>query len=692
MNDDEVEYEVENITQARVEKEKGRKKNLIWKYRVRWKGYGPNDDTWEPQESFVGSEHIIEQFWERANSGGRDYRDMGLFKVGEEFVLTGPPRRKPKRQSVKPAPVVASQLPPEASNNITSETSPMISDKRKRSLSVTEIQNPDDEVRPNKRVREDKEVVESLPKSPILLPERSGNYRNTSQLPLPAKARTSPRKLVRSSPFDEVIPASDDEPANPYDTEDLKANSRNVTTSTDILETSDDGHGHVGTTVMSEEHSREFAMDTDDSPDHPTVDSPNSTTKLPAHRAKAANPKVKITELDYAAPQGALSVKARLSGRGVSTSSVKGSSSHRVKAGSGSKPGPGRSSAGFMKKNTSSLLTFEKGELKTVKGHYNKEVHEKNQGSESYDQAEDSPTGSLWGGDDDIANDDGPDSLNAAPPTANELLHLAGADLASEPLPDFEEDPSAIVLVSPDSPPTASDQLVRDVGTDLPLPEPQQDSSRPAHWESLQRAKNNLFPSNAISTSQVSTSLWKQPTMFGPLGFGLNSRPNEGVASDIAHSSPFFININSSVSIPVILTDVAPSHPGSPSLEFIIAKRGPPGVFYSQSAALVLLDTLRTGGPSAKIGLHPSANLDHKNQFEQFRSRLSAGELYAGMAGDEFLAFCSSDDSLLSQRLNICPQLLGHPGDIFVERVVIENYSAYAEAALAGIEGSPASL
>lgn len=48
--------------------------------------------SWEPKESFVGSEHMIEQFWERANTSGRDYQDLSLFKIGEEFDLTGPPR------------------------------------------------------------------------------------------------------------------------------------------------------------------------------------------------------------------------------------------------------------------------------------------------------------------------------------------------------------------------------------------------------------------------------------------------------------------------------------------------------------------------------------------------------------------------------------------------------------------------
>jgi hypothetical protein len=47
--------------------------------------------SWEPVESFEGSEDLINHFWERANVGGRDYRDMSVFKAGEEFLPTGPP-------------------------------------------------------------------------------------------------------------------------------------------------------------------------------------------------------------------------------------------------------------------------------------------------------------------------------------------------------------------------------------------------------------------------------------------------------------------------------------------------------------------------------------------------------------------------------------------------------------------------
>jgi hypothetical protein len=49
-------------------------------------------NSWEPVESFAGSEDIVDRFWERANVGGRDYRNISLFNAGEQFLLTGPPR------------------------------------------------------------------------------------------------------------------------------------------------------------------------------------------------------------------------------------------------------------------------------------------------------------------------------------------------------------------------------------------------------------------------------------------------------------------------------------------------------------------------------------------------------------------------------------------------------------------------
>lgn len=119
-----------------------------------------------------------------------------------------------------------------------------------------------------------------------------------------------------------------------------------------------------------------------------------------------------------------------------------------------------------------------------------------------------------------------------------------------------------------------------------------------------------------------------------------------------------------------------------------------------------MLETLRTGGSSARIAPDASVNEDQTQHFERFRTRLESGELVSGpsnyvilhsktfpltndlfvqfvaMAGVEVLAFCSSQHTLMSQKLNVPPMLLGLPNTVLVSRVVIEDYSAYADAAI----------
>lgn len=55
---------------------------------------------------------------------------------------------------------------------------------------------------------------------------------------------------------------------------------------------------------------------------------------------------------------------------------------------------------------------------------------------------------------------------------------------------------------------------------------------------------------------------------------------------------------------------------------------------------------------------------------------------FVAMAGVNLLCFCSSENALIGQRLDIPRSLLGLPGNILVSRVDIENYSAYGDAAI----------
>lgn len=58
------------------------------------------------------------------------------------------------------------------------------------------------------------------------------------------------------------------------------------------------------------------------------------------------------------------------------------------------------------------------------------------------------------------------------------------------------------------------------------------------------------------------------------------------------------------------------------------------------------------------------------------------GVQFVAIAGMDVLAFCSSDNIFISQRLNISPSILGHAGEVLVSQIIIENHSAYADAAV----------
>ncbi|KAG5647235.1 hypothetical protein DXG03_000770 [Asterophora parasitica] len=681
MDSDEKEYEVETITQARVERGK-RTKNLVWKYHVRWKGYGPSDDTWEPAESFADSEQIIERFWERSNVGDRDYRDFNLFKAGEEFLIVGPPRRKPKRKSLHSSSVSVPPPTPGPISTQAQQSASIAKEKRRRSPSIIEIQDSEGESPPRKRARESKRksTRPALPtRTRRPLPAR--NVAAKTSTPPPQPTRSALKSARAPSVEDEVIPPSDDE------LDELSLNApppgKHVAGSQAVLHAF--GTDDAAKTIQTPEIPPDVDMNQQSASPDPLFDDMKEQG-LPFHRVKAANPKVKMVENPGIADfEGAIATKARLSRQNAepSSSAAPTVGANRAKNASGFRPGPGRSSSGFVKKNTSSLLTFDKGRLKTVKGRYRKEPKErlKEPQPERYHDVE-STAGSLWGTEE-APNDEIPglsmSSGDEAPPTANELLRLAGADNnndSDEALPDFEDDAPAANQSAPE--PTSVSELTE------PATELHPDQTRSSLQQSLALAKNKLFPSGATNAVINTLGAWKHSTIFGPLGLGSDSH-NKSVPEPItSESSPpqsFFLNLDASVSIPIILSTRSPASTGSSSFDFIVANKGPPGKFYSEKAALAVLDTVRTCGPSAKILPDSSATPDNKGQFELFQSRLNVGELFlALMCPELLLAFCSSDSALLSQRLNISPTLLGHSGDVLVARVIIENHSAYADA------------
>ncbi|KAJ7741525.1 hypothetical protein DFH07DRAFT_53206 [Mycena maculata] len=621
-----AEYEVEGVTSARVAK---KSKKVIWEYNVKWKGYSSDDNTWEPVASFSGSEDLITKFWARIDLGGRDPSNLTQFDVGETFLPVGPPRlgRKPTRKSTKP--VAAAPTPPASAGASNEGTR---SSKRRRSSPPPE----DLEEKPTKRTRG---RVSETPTRPVEEP-RATRQTQTPRRP-PAKATTTAsstrsfRRTKKRTPSPDIVPASEEEEEEQ-----------------DVAMLVDPAEQSFADEPPSQKEIVDLSLEDDDAPNHPPVDSMQdraSSPPLPSHRARAANPRVKMVD-DFSPLEGAIAAKARVpphNGTGHE-SPVAGPSTGTRR--SPRKPGPGRSSSGFLgSKNTSSLLTFEKGVLKTVKGKFTAPAAEEDtaeRGSGAFDGAD----------------------VPMVPPTSDELLQLGGFDAkAAEALDDFEDDTSAPADVPESASPIAIQQ-------------------------SLAAAKNNLFPPGSSMSSSFShtvASVWRRATIFGPLSVPLlfvrdtilNVMFPRGLGTDVtpgsrSESKPFFLKLDATVSLPLDLTAV------SESLDALICDKpnGPSGKFFQNVNARKLLDTVRTGGASAKVSLRESASEEQRAHFARFRSRLDQGELFTAMVDAVFLAFSSSETPLM-QRLNLPPTLIAYPDSVFVTQLDIENLSAYVAVA-----------
>jgi hypothetical protein len=256
------------------------------------------------------------------------------------------------------------------------------------------------------------------------VPERSRDIRGRKRLrqiipsPTQSPRKKNPRRII----FEEVIPDSDEETKGPSTTNLINPS---------IVE---EANQASGSTVLSTPLHTSEHEEVDDF--HPLFDE-EPIKRVPTLRDRMIEPRVKmIDDPKLSNIDGAILAKANAVARmnadpssSKSTVLISGSQKSDRRH---SKPGPGRSSMGLKVKNVSSLLTFSKGSLKTVKGKYVKEAPRVHTDL----TIQDDPS--------DIMEVDGAirEQFPPAPPTAEELLRLAGFnnEIAGD-LPDYEDNP-----------------------------------------------------------------------------------------------------------------------------------------------------------------------------------------------------------------------------------------------------------
>ncbi|KAI0807314.1 hypothetical protein C8Q74DRAFT_1362835 [Fomes fomentarius] len=673
----EGEYEVESIHRAKVEGGRGKKRQ--WFYWVKWRGYGMDDNTWEPPKSFEGgSEHFIAHFWSRVNTNGRDYKDIRQFSVNEEFFPAGPPRgkktKKAREEEVSRSPTPTTVDVADSENEVRSlvedevvEVYPARGKRRRSSVGAgAEATAPKRKRKgpPGLRVVD---LEETKAKEKILNGKRSApNLRGESsraqkETEPDASASTSGRSSSRKSQKSAKAAASrlspsSDELITPF----VKGKARksrakeygpSAENFMDVDEVSDDPPSPFGSAALlappSEPAQPEPVPELEPQP-QPRAPTP---VRIPAHQARTAKPRVQqIDDPNLTETRGAISVKAKFM-KPAATNGANGeaSGSGRVPR---SRAGPGRSSSGFNAGG--SRLTAQKGKLTIVKPRKARVIQEVAQHDEPevIDITQSDPV--------DAAVDPPP------PPTAKELLEAAGIDVAAEDLPDFEADAEGEV--------DAEYTVVSRVSQTEPTSE---HVSQPAEPAAV------VLEARPLTFASRVTAAWNQSTIFGPLALGFTGIRSQGENETSKSSSEtkrytFCLNLDPAVSLPVVLKDVHASQSFLDGLDS--SARSPTGKFYKDNHAVALADTLTSQGNSARIALSDGSNDGQKQHFKRFISRLQAGELFVQMNRAEILVMCASDNSVLTQKLGFPGQLVGLGDTAVVSNVSVEDISVYVDA------------
>lgn len=57
-------------------------------YQVRWKGFGPEEDTWEPEENLFDCSDVLDEYWNKSGKNKQSRVCMLIYKFTMVFVLS----------------------------------------------------------------------------------------------------------------------------------------------------------------------------------------------------------------------------------------------------------------------------------------------------------------------------------------------------------------------------------------------------------------------------------------------------------------------------------------------------------------------------------------------------------------------------------------------------------------------------
>ncbi|OAX38924.1 hypothetical protein K503DRAFT_865793 [Rhizopogon vinicolor AM-OR11-026] len=726
-----AEYEVESVTRARVDAKRGKK--IIWKYYVKWKGYNWDESTWEPEKSFSGgSKHFVKTFWANALTRGRDHTNPSNFEKGEE-VYTAEATAHLENSYSGPNP---QELPFERSEDAASDDELLTSKKRRiRRKPVGEPKA--------KRKRQSEPVFTGSasvqrervfgPKSKATSPKSKKQRRVSSPGPsnVEAKLRLSLTNMTDTDAVGELdtdvfgeakevedelmlispdghdtpdIPESHAGPAKVDGTtmvfQDLKRYSPDFQNTIEVTQVEDETHP-----VDEDRSSPDPLFDSPSEPGNRERSQSSAEPTMPFHRARVAKPLVQLIDTPQLVknPGAAISAKARLMSRQSSGSSQDASNSNGISK-MRPKPGPSRSSAGSLGKNRSSLLTAGKGGLTSLKGRFRPTKDVK----EEIEPIEDAPSPShviergvaitSWSDEDAAGETDHEhqemvpfteqmeaasthDPIPALVPSAHELLEIAGLQPDGDMLPDFED---ANVQQLPQPANTSSVETSAG-GPSEDAPPSTMTAEDKAAETSLAEATEHLFPS--VQTTSlilpIRTSSWKTSkdnTIFGRM-YKI-PEPVQGPPNGNEAVPTFKLNLIANVSIPLVLKDL--KNMKGVSLTDISTDKslgGQVGSFYLSEDAVRIVSTF-SGLGSARVVPDPSADESQKGHFDVFQQRLKSGQIFVAKAGKELLAFFSSQNVEITEKLAPPAVLIGLANTVLLMRVQIIDRNGYASAVM----------